>query len=107
MQGFSKYVAAATALAVSSASAGPAGACTRALYVAENGLVITGRTMDWAEDMHTNLWAFPRGIARDGAAEPNTPKWTSKYGSVIASGYDLGSADGMNEAGLVANLLYL
>ena len=98
---------AAAAIAVSVASVVPAAACTRALYVAENGLVITGRTMDWAEDMHTNLWSFPRGIARDGAAGPDSPKWTSKYGSVIASGYDVGSADGMNEAGLVANLLYL
>src|SRR5271165_2629888 len=107
MYRFSK-IASAVAASIAAVSAwASAEACTRALYVAENGLVITGRTMDWAEDMHTNLWAFPRGIARDGAAEPNTPKWTSKYGSVIASGYDLGSADGMNEAGLVANLLYL
>ena len=105
MQGFSKFVLAA--LAVSAAAMEPAKACTRALYVAENGLVITGRTMDWVEDMHTNLWAFPRGIARDGAAGEDTPKWTSKYGSVVAAGYDIGSADGMNEAGLVANLLYL
>ena len=82
-------------------------ACTRALYVGEGGLVITGRSMDWAEDMHTNLWAFPRGIAHDGAAGPNSPKWVFKYGSLIAAGYDIGSADGMNEAGLVANLLYL
>lgn len=88
-------------------SIAPALACTRAIYVAENGLVITGRSMDWAEDMHTNLWAFPRGIAHDGAAGADTPKWTSKYGSLIAAGYDVGSADGMNEAGLVANLLYL
>ena len=85
----------------------PAAACTRALYVGEGGLVITGRSMDWAEDMHTNLWAFPKGIARDGAGGASTPKWTSKYGSLIATGYDIGSADGMNEAGLVANLLYL
>ena len=107
MKGCSKFAAAVTAIAVGAASVAPAIACTRALYVAENGLVITGRSMDWAEDMHTNLWAFPRGMARDGAGGANTPKWTSKYGSVIASGYDVGSADGMNEAGLVANLLYL
>jgi len=68
MQGFSKFVLAA--LAVSVASTEPAAACTRALYVAENGLVITGRTMDWVEDMHTNLWAFPRGIARDACRTP-------------------------------------
>lgn len=92
---------------MTAAAIGPAAACTRTLYVAENGLVITGRSMDWAEDMHTNLWAFPRGIARNGAGGAKTPTWTSKYGSVIASGYDVGSADGMNEAGLVTNLLYL
>jgi hypothetical protein len=40
--------------------------CTRALYVGHDGTVITGRSMDCAEDMGTNLWAFPEGIARDG-----------------------------------------
>ncbi|OYX88570.1 MAG: hydrolase [Azorhizobium sp. 32-67-21] len=105
--GLSRLAAGVAAATVFAASLGPALSCTRAMYVADNGLVITGRTMDWAEDMHTNLWAFPRGISRDGAGGANTPKWTSRYGSVIASGYDVGSADGMNEAGLVANLLYL
>ncbi len=85
----------------------PAAACTRALYVGADGTVITGRSMDWAEDMRSNLWAFPKGMARDGAAGPTSPKWVSKYGSLIAAGYDVGSADGMNEMGLVANLLYL
>jgi len=82
-------------------------ACTRALYVGSDGTVITGRSMDWKEDMHTDLWVFPRGIQRDGAAGANSPKWTSKYGSVIAAGYNIGSADGMNEKGLVANILFL
>jgi penicillin V acylase-like amidase (Ntn superfamily) len=82
-------------------------ACTRALYVGEDRTVITGRTMDWKEDMRTNLWVLPRGIARDGAAGPNSPHWTAKYGSVVASGYDIGTADGMNEKGLAANMLYL
>lgn len=38
---------------------------------------------------------------------PNAVQWTSKYGSVIASGYNLGTADGINSKGLTANLLYL
>ncbi|MDP1881122.1 MAG: linear amide C-N hydrolase, partial [Parachlamydiaceae bacterium] len=63
--------------------------------------------MDWSEDMHSDLWVFPRGIKRDGAAGSNSITWTSKYGSLIVSGYNLGTADGMNENGLVANLLYL
>lgn len=98
---------AAALLLLAGSSAEVAQACTRAVYLGSQGVVVTGRSMDWAEDMHTNLWAFPAGMARDGAAGANTPKWVSKYGSVIASGYDLGTADGMNEKGLVANLLYL
>ncbi len=82
-------------------------ACTRAVYLGQDQTVITGRSMDWAEDMETNLWAFPRGMKRAGEAGPNSPEWTSKYGSVIAAGYELGSTDGINEEGLVANLLYL
>jgi len=97
----------ATAVALGAASLAPAAACTRAVYVGAGDTVMTGRSMDWAEDMHTALWAFPAGMERDGAAGPDSPKWTSKYGSVIAAGYNIGSADGMNEAGLVANLLFL
>ncbi len=95
------------AIAIGAASLAPAAACTRAVYIGSDDLVITGRSMDWEEDMHTNLWTFPRGIAREGAAGPDSPKWTAKYGSLVATGYDVGTADGMNEAGLVANLLYL
>ena len=97
----------AAVLAFVTAFAGPAETCTRALYVGDDGLVITGRSMDWGEDMHSNLWAFPRGIVRDGAAGPNSVKWTSKYGSLVVSGYEAGTADGMNEQGLVMNGLYL
>lgn len=82
-------------------------ACTRALFVGANNTVITGRSMDWEEDMHTNLWLFPRGIKRNGEAGPNSSAWTAKYGSIVASVYDLASADGMNEKGLVMSMLYL
>lgn len=46
-------------------------------------------------------------MERSGEAGPNSVKWTSKYGSVIASGYDISTTDGMNEAGLAANVLWL
>jgi penicillin V acylase-like amidase (Ntn superfamily) len=82
-------------------------ACTRAVYLGPDDTIITARSMDWKADMATNLWAFPRGLNRDGAAGPNSLRWTSKYGSVVAAGWDVGTADGMNEKGLVANLLYL
>lgn len=86
---------------------GSAGACSRAVYLGPDGMILTGRTMDWAEDLHTNLYLFPRGISRRGAITDNTLFWTSKYGSVSAAGYDIGITEGMNEAGLVANLLFL
>lgn len=82
-------------------------ACSRAIYLGPDSMTVTGRTMDWAEDLHTNLYLFPRGIERRGADTDNTVFWTSKYGSLSAAGYDIGIADGMNEAGLVANLLFL
>lgn len=82
-------------------------ACTRFVYLGANDEVITARSMDWKLDIGTNLWVFPRGMKRSGEAGPNSVEWTSKYGSVIASGYDISTTDGMNETGLVANVLWL
>lgn len=82
-------------------------ACTRFVYLGAGDEVITARSMDWKTDVGTNLWLFPRGMKRSGEAGPNSVQWTSKYGSVIASGYDIATTDGMNEAGLVAGVLWL
>lgn len=101
LSGISALTLAATAFAAPSLS------CTRALYVGDGNLVLTGRNMDWDEDMYSNLWVFPAGMKRSGAAGANSIEWSSRYGSVVVSGYEAGSADGMNEKGLVANLLYL
>jgi len=84
-----------------------ADACSRAVYFGKQTQTVTGRTMDWVEDMKSNLWIFPRGMTRDGAIGEGSAKWTSKYGSVITSVYEAATADGMNEKGLVSNLLYL
>jgi penicillin V acylase-like amidase (Ntn superfamily) len=82
-------------------------ACTRFVYHGARDEVITARSMDWKSDVETNLWVFPRGMDRSGTAGANSIHWISKYGSVIASGYDMSTTDGMNEAGLVANVLWL
>jgi choloylglycine hydrolase len=95
------------ALAPVALAAGSAQACSRILYRGADDTVITGRSMDWMEHAATDLWAFPAGMARDGAAGPGSPRWTARYGSVIASGYDIATTDGLNERGLGANLLYL
>ncbi|HVY75330.1 MAG TPA: linear amide C-N hydrolase [Puia sp.] len=85
----------------------PLGACTRVVYRGPNGLVITARSMDWGGDIPANLWIFPRGMDRNGEVGNSSVKWKSKYGSVITSSWDIASSDGMNEKGLVGNLLWL
>ncbi len=97
---------AALCLAAVLAAAPVAEACTRAVYLGPEDRVLTGRSMDWKLPMTSNLWAFPRGMARDGAAGERSVTWTSTYGSLAVSGYDIATADGMNEAGLVVNLLW-
>ncbi|WP_108663062.1 linear amide C-N hydrolase [Acuticoccus kandeliae] len=99
-----------TALAATLALAtalSPAAACTRLVYLGAHESVLTARSMDWKSDIGTNLWVFPRGMERSGNVGPNSIRWTSKYGSVIASAYDIATTDGMNEEGLVANVLWL
>lgn len=86
----------------------PAKPCTRVLYQGTDGTVITGRTLDWKEDIATNLYVMPRGIRQVSSKDADKAiTWTSQYGSVVAVGYDLGVSEGMNEKGLVCNLLYL
>ena len=93
--------------AVSTGNIEPMEACTRAVYIGPEQMVITGRTMDWKEDIMSNIYVFPRGMKRAGYNKGETVNWTSKYGSVIATGYDIGTCDGINEKGLVASLLFL
>ncbi len=82
-------------------------ACTRVVYHGLNETVITARSMDWKDDIPANLWVFPRGMERGGEVGTSSVNWKSKYGSVITSSWDIASSDGMNEMGLVGNLLWL
>jgi len=81
--------------------------CSRIQWKADGQPVIVGRNMDWTARMGTKLCAFPQGIERDGLVDENPLKWTSKYGSVVSFVWDCATADGLNEAGLNVNLLYL
>lgn len=84
-----------------------ANACTRVTYVGDNA-VITGRTLDWKTPIPNNIYVLPRGIARQSYDEPErSVQWTSRYASVVAVGYDIGVAEGMNQEGLCCNILYL
>lgn len=82
-------------------------ACTRVVYKGPNNLVITARSMDWKDEIQANLWSFPRNLKRSGNVGPTSVEWTSKYGSVITSAWDIATTDGINEKGLVANVLWL
>lgn len=82
-------------------------ACTRAVYLGPDNTVLTGRTMDWDVDVKSNIWVFPQGMTRNGAAGANSLQWTSKYGSLITTFFDVATVDGINQQGLTANLLYL
>lgn len=44
--------------ALSLMSIQPVEACTRAVYLGPEQLVITGRTMDWKEDIMSNIYVF-------------------------------------------------
>lgn len=84
-----------------------ADACTRVVYKGDSGIVLTGRTLDWKTPIGTNLYVMPRGMERAGYDSADAIKWTSKYGSVVSVGYDVGVNEGMNEKGLTCNLLFL
>jgi penicillin V acylase-like amidase (Ntn superfamily) len=85
----------------------PASACTRVVYHGLDGLVMTGRSMDWAHSIPADMWIFPRGMKHEGGAGPNSISWTSRYGSVLVTSFGIAASDGMNEKGLVANMLWL
>ncbi|MCV7301205.1 linear amide C-N hydrolase [Mycobacterium barrassiae] len=80
--------------------------CTRVIWPDAGDAVLVGRNMDFHKDLMTNLWKQPRGIARDDGVRGELT-WTSKYGSVIATAFDIISVDGMNEAGLAGHVLWL
>jgi len=81
--------------------------CSRVTYIGPAGGVVTGRTMDWFMSLNIAAWALPAGITRDGGARENSFTWTARYGSLTATAYDQIAFDGINTAGLTANLLYL
>lgn len=83
-------------------------ACTRVLLENKYGINI-GRNMDWAgaEYAKHKLLILPRGIERTGEVSGNSAKWTSKYGSLVMTMYDLGVVGGINEKGLNVEALYL
>lgn len=83
-----------------------ADACSRVVYTGDKGYVLVGRTLDWRTPIPTNVYVYPQGVQKSSMPDGPCLKWTSKYGSVIAVGYDGGVTEGMNEKGLVMNGLF-
>jgi penicillin V acylase-like amidase (Ntn superfamily) len=88
-------------------------ACTRILSNTNDGYVLVARSMDWATTTEPVLTVLPRGLAHDGgkvgdavAVPDNALRWSSTYGSVVTTIYGIGTADGINERGLAAHMLY-
>lgn len=48
-----------------SAALDSAEACTRVLYVAKDGTVMVGRSMDRGEELLSNMWALRQRIKRE------------------------------------------
>jgi penicillin V acylase-like amidase (Ntn superfamily) len=88
-------------------------ACTRIFANDKGDAMLVARSMDWATTTEPVLTVFPRGLIRNGGnAGPmtvvadNPAHWTSQYGSVVTTIFGIGTADGVNERGLAAHMLY-
>lgn len=81
-------------------------ACSRVVYHGDKGYVLVGRTLDWKTPIPTNIYVYPKGVAKQSMPSGPRLEWRSKYGSVLAVGYDGGVTEGMNERGLCMNGLF-
>jgi len=98
-----------TAAAICSLLANAAHACTGIRLIAEDGTVVYARTMEFANDIHSDVMMIPRGYTRTGTTPDGKEglKWKAKYASVGANGVGLPVLfDGLNEKGLAAGMFY-
>ena len=94
MRHITRFVAVFLVWLLSASTALP---CTRVLWVSPDGQVFVGRTQDWTEKAGHAFRLHPRGAQRVGAVAENPHKWTSKYGSLVLTAYDMGTHEGVNE----------
>jgi choloylglycine hydrolase len=81
-------------------------ACTT-FCLKNKGEVLFGKNYDWmiGDGM---LFVNKRGVSKMSAAEKNPARWNSKYGSITFNQYGREApSGGMNEAGLVIELMWL
>lgn len=76
------------------------------MYKGDKGTLLVGRTLDWRTPIPTNIYVYPAGMSKTSMPSGPMLKWTSKYASTLAVGYDGGVTEGMNNMGLVMNGLF-
>jgi len=82
-------------------------ACSRIVFHGDStDAVVVGRTLDWRTPIPTNIYVYPAGMAKASMSSGPRYEWVSKYGSVLAVGYDGGVTEGFNERGLSMNGLF-
>lgn len=86
-------------------------ACTDFRLTAKDGTVLITRSMEFAQEFHSNLRSSPRGRAFS-ITSPDRKNdgmtWKATYGYVFLDGMNFDIVtDGMNEAGLSFEALYL
>jgi penicillin V acylase-like amidase (Ntn superfamily) len=81
-------------------------ACARVFWN-DNPVKLVGRTLDWSRHFNEAMWALPAGMQRAGRVADNPAKWKARYASLIIAGLDICTEEGVNEKGLVVNLLFL
>lgn len=84
-------------------------ACTSFRVIANDNSVFITRSMEFAEDMQSNMMSTPREQTFTSAA-PNSKQglqYTNQYGYLFLDGFHLGKVvDGMNEVGLSIEALF-
>lgn len=101
---FHKLLTLAAAVLMGSAAALP---CSRVVFHGDStDVVLIGRTLDWRTPIPTNIYVYPAGMAKESMPSGPRYEWVSKYGTVLAVGYDGGVTEGFNERGLAMNGLF-
>lgn len=85
-------------------------ACTDFMLTAKDGTLLVTRSMEFGTPLNSSLRSSPRERVFNSTTPNNKPglSWVAKYGYLYVDGFNVdASFDGMNEAGLTFEYLYL
>ncbi len=83
--------------------------CTGIRLIAQDGAVVYARTMEFAQNMESNVLVIPRNYTIKSLEQEEKKgwEWASKYAVVGANAMGvIGIVDGVNEVGLAGGLFY-